>query len=239
MFATVGVVNKNVGTITDEDGVFELEIPIKYRNQVLTISHIGYNTLSLKIDSLLKLDYVVIELIEKVILLEEIVVISKKLKGKTKEYGNTKKHNLFLWIQDGDRGSEIVTLIDPKSEILLNSVSINVLNQLEKEFTLLLNVYGVDVTTKLPAAQLLKTQKIIQSNLKKGWLEVDLTNEGIVVDKPFYIGFQWVRIDEPLPLIGGKNEPSKNSLIRYKALGNWEKFAQWDIKAKGTFYRAP
>lgn len=237
MFATVGIAKANVGTITNEKGEFELEIATKNLNEMLTISHIGYRTANLKIDSLLTYDHVVIELTEKIELLEEVMVTSEKLKGKAKEYGNTKKHDSFLWIQNGDRGSEIVTLIEPKNEILLNSVSLNVLNQLEQEFTLLLNIYTVNEVTNLPEVQLLKNQKVIRSTFKKGWLEVDLTEESMMLGNPFYIGFQWVEIDEPLPLIGGKSGHSKNSLIRYKALGTWEKFAKWDIKVKGTSYK--
>lgn len=237
MFVTVGIVKENLGTITNETGEFELEIPNEHRNKTLTVSHIGYHPLNLKLDSLLTLDYVVIELNEKVEFLDEVVVTSKKLKGKTKEYGNTKKNDLFLWIQDGERGSEIVTRMDPNNEIILNSVSLNILNELKKEFTLLLNIYEVNEQTKLPGEQLLKNQKIIHSNLEKGWLEVDLTSESIILDKPFYVGFQWVDIDEALPLIGGKSGSSKNSLIRYNAMGLWEVFAQWDIKAKGTVYK--
>ncbi len=239
MFATVGIVKENLGTITSESGEFELKIPTGLLNQMLTISHIGYNTLDLNLDSLLTLGDVEIELIEKVESLKEVTITAEKLKGKTKEYGNTKKHNSFVWIQKGDRGAEIVTLIDLKNEILLNSVSLNILNQLEKEFTLLLNIYGVDETTNLPGLQLLKNQKIIQSTLAKGWLEVDLTDEIIVLDEPFYVGFQWINMDEPLPYIGGKSSKSKNSLIRYKALGTWEEFVEWDIKAKGITYKAP
>lgn len=236
MFATVGIAKENIGTITDDNGEFELKIPYEQLDQILIVSHIGYQTLQLRLDSLLKLDDVLIELTEQVELLDEVVVTSEKLIGKTKELGNTKKHKLFLWIQNGDRGSEIVTLINPKGEMLLNSVSLNIFNQLEKEFTLLLNIYKVDATTNLPSDQVLKNQKIIRSNLLRGWLDVDLTAENIVLNEPFYVGFQWVKIDEPSPMIGGKHGSIKNSLIRYKALGTWEKYAQWDIKAKGTVY---
>ena len=239
MFATIGIAEVNIGTITNELGDFELEIPIQFINHMLTISHIGYNTVNLKLDSLFTYDHVVVELTEKVAFLENVVVTSKKLKGKTKEYGNKKKHDSFLWIQDGDKGAEIVTLIEPKTEILLNSVSLNVLNMLEKEFTLLLNIYAVNKITSLPDVQLLKNQKVIRSNIKKGWLEIDLSEEDMILSKPFYIGFQWVDIAEPLPLIGGKSGNSKKSLIRYKALGTWSRFAEWDIKIKGTFYEAP
>jgi hypothetical protein len=237
MFATVGIVEENLGVITNESGVFEIKIPSEYQNKLLTISHIGYTTLHLNLDSLLALHDVKIELQEKTEILDEVIVSSKRLKGKVKEFGNKKQHDLFLWIQDGDRGSEIVTLMEPKNSIVLNSISMNILNELGKEFTLLVNVYEKDDITNMPGAQLLKSQKIIQSTQKKGWLEVDLTEENIILSKPFYVGFQWVSTDEQLPLIGGTSGTTKKSLIRYNALGSWKTFAEWDIKAKGTIYK--
>jgi hypothetical protein len=238
-FATVGIAKENVGTITNEQGEFEIKIPAKYRNQLLTVSHIGYKPTTLSIDSLLHYDYVAIELIEKVDLLDEVIVTTKRIKAKSKEYGNTKKHELFIWIQNGDKGAEIVTLIDPKAEIALNSVSVNVVNQLEKEFTLLLNIYDMDSLTLLPGKQLLKNQKIIKSTFRKGWLDIDVSNENLSLTKPFYVGFQWVDVAKMLPLIGGKDRKSSKSLIRYNALGTWEQYAEWDIKVKGTVYKIP
>lgn len=144
---------------------------------------------------------------------------------------------MFLWIRDGDRGSEIATLIEPGSEIYLNSVSVNILNESGKEFTLLLNLYTVDETSQLPGNQILRKQKIITSNQKGGWLTVDLTEERLVVNEPFFVSFQWVNVDVPVPEIGARINNTKNSLIRYRALGTWGQFAEWDIKVAGTSYK--
>lgn len=64
-FATVGIIGANVGTITDQKGNFVLDIPAEFIKQKLTISHIGYETRELAIDSLLMLDTVVVALAEK------------------------------------------------------------------------------------------------------------------------------------------------------------------------------
>jgi hypothetical protein len=164
-------------------------------------------------------------------------VIANKRKGQIKELGNKKKRDMFLWIQNGDRGSEIVTLINTESELELHSVSINILNDQKKEFKLLLNIYDVNNNTNLPDNQLLKNQKIITSSQKDGWLEIDLNEENINIDQPFFIGIQWTSTDEAVPLVGGKIKRSENSLIRYKALGTWEQYAEWNIKIKGTVYK--
>ncbi|WP_438973896.1 hypothetical protein [Polaribacter sp.] len=144
---------------------------------------------------------------------------------------------MFLWLKEGDKGSEIVTLIKPDSEILLKSVSLNILNENAEEFTLLLNIYDIDSITNFPKNQQLERQKVIKSKQTKGWLNINLSEENITIRKPFYIGFQWTDIDKPIPLVGGKIKESNNSLIRYKVLGTWEKYAEWDIKVEAETYK--
>lgn len=236
-FSTVGIENKNVGTVSDEKGRFKIEIPLSYSMDSLTISHIGYQSKKIKVEHIFKKDYIEIELEEEVRALEEVVVIAKKRKGKIGEFGNKKKLDLFAWIQKSEKGSEIVTLMDPESEFKLHTVSIHILNDQKKEFKLLLNIYDVNPNTNLPNNQLLKNQKIIISNQKEGWLDVDLKDENIIIGQPFYIGIQWTSIVDAVPLIGGKLKRTKNSLIRYKALGAWEQFAEWNIKVKGMVYK--
>lgn len=41
-FATILINGKGFGTVTDENGKFQLTIPVKYKNEVLTISFLGY-----------------------------------------------------------------------------------------------------------------------------------------------------------------------------------------------------
>ncbi len=236
-FATIGIENKNIGTISNEEGDFEIEIPLLYSMDSLTISHIGYKSKKIKIESILQEDYLKIELEQEFRVLDEVIVIANNRKGKIKEFGNKKKRDMFLWLQNGDRGSEIVTFINAESELKLYSVSINILNEHEKEFKLLLNIYDVNSNTNLPENQLLKSQKIITSSQKDGWLEIELNEENIYIDEPFFIGIQWTSTDEAVPLVGGKIKRSENSLIRYKALGTWEQYAEWNIKIKGTVYQ--
>ena len=238
LFASTGIVNKNVGTITDDNGNFSLEIPSQFINDTLTVSHIGYHTKKIEIKSLLHVTFLEIKLEPKVFELDEVLIVTKrKGKRKFKEFGNKKKHDLYLWLKDGDKGSEIVTLIKPNSEITLNAVSLNILNTEGEAFSLLLNLYDLDPTTKLPNNQLLKKQKLIKSNQTKGWLKVDLNDEAITLNKPFYIGFQWTDVDKSIPLIGAKIKKSKNAFVRYKALGTWERYAEWDIKITAELNR--
>ena len=237
MYATLGVVSENVGTVTDPHGYFKLAIPPHLMNQELTVSHVGYETMHLSLDSLRQLGTLDIVMVEKVDLLDEVEVSASALKAKDRAYGITRKLDSYVWVQDGEAGSEIVTLIEPKEEMFLKSVAVNILNMEKKEFTLLLNLYARDKATRLPSEQLLKKQMIITSDKKEGWLEVDLQDQKLVLSEPFFVGFQWVQMDDPTSLIGAKASNSEESLLRTQAFGKWQQQYTWNIKAIGTTYK--
>ena len=65
--------NDNYGVLTDEDGFFRLEVPAGYENGKLHISYVGYETYVMPIMKI-KEDFLGVNLIEEIPLLEEVVV---------------------------------------------------------------------------------------------------------------------------------------------------------------------
>ena len=125
-------------------------------------------------------------------------------------------------------------------KILLNSVGVYILskeaheNNETIEFTLLVNIYEQDPETKLPGKQLLEKQIIVNSTLQISWLDVDLSNRSLILDKPFFVAFQWTSPENKLPWIGNAGSDS-NTFERSSPLGIWEPSEiPWVIKAEGT-----
>lgn len=83
--------------------------------------------------------------------------------------------------------------------------------------------------------QLLKNQVVIESKQTEGWLEVDLKDQHMLMSEPFFISFQWINIDDPVPMVGADISKTKESYVRYNALGTWVNFAEWDIKVRGRY----
>ncbi len=48
-FVNIGVINKGIGTISDENGIFLLRLDDKYNDDSLKISMVGYNPIFLKV----------------------------------------------------------------------------------------------------------------------------------------------------------------------------------------------
>ena len=80
IFATIGILGKPIGTITNRQGDFDFYIPIEYRNNDLVISTIGYNNYEAPVWTLLDNKSLVIELEKSITMLQEVVVLDS-LKG--------------------------------------------------------------------------------------------------------------------------------------------------------------
>lgn len=78
-FATVGIVGKSIGTITNLQGEFDFHIPDEFRNNILAITMLGYKTFEAPAWSLLS-DSLVIKVEKSNLVLNE-VVVSDSLKG--------------------------------------------------------------------------------------------------------------------------------------------------------------
>jgi len=80
-FASVSIVGKPVGTVTNAAGEFDFYIPEGYKNDSLVISHVGYKSFRARIDRLAK-GSLSVGLKAISVLLREIVIREKDLTGK-------------------------------------------------------------------------------------------------------------------------------------------------------------
>lgn len=72
-YATIGIVEENIGTITNMDGYFMLKIPASYSGSSLVVSHMGYMSQSIPIQ-LLNEQKVDIFLERRVISIQEVII---------------------------------------------------------------------------------------------------------------------------------------------------------------------
>jgi hypothetical protein len=79
-FATVGIRNKSISTITNLAGEFDFHIPADFRNDFLVINMLGYKTYEAPVWSLLDMQPLTIVMEKSVFVLDE-VVITDSLRG--------------------------------------------------------------------------------------------------------------------------------------------------------------
>lgn len=191
-YVNVGVVGKNIGTVTDMDGTFNLKIDKKYNADTLMMSMIGYENLvfvvadfkeKLSTDSIFKLT-------SKTTNLQEIVVESSQLKSKI--LGNkTKSKNIRGHFVSDELGNEVGIIIKiKKSPTYIDKFHASIV---ENKYGLLkfrLNFYSVK--DKMPHENILTENIIVETQIKEGVLTVDLSEYNIVVEDDFMVSLEWI-----------------------------------------------
>lgn len=111
-YVSIGIAEKNVGTVTDDSGRFQLSIPNELFKENLTISRIGYYSKKLSIPDCAKQKNVLIKLVQKVIDIKDVQITGHKIESYT--VGNiARTNNVVLAIRSdsGMLGREIGIVI--------------------------------------------------------------------------------------------------------------------------------
>lgn len=73
-FASIGLRGKPIGTVSNLEGEFDFHIPVEYKNDLLTISMLGYVDLSGPVNQLLGKDSMVFKMKKAAQLLDEVII---------------------------------------------------------------------------------------------------------------------------------------------------------------------
>ncbi|MBB6461357.1 carboxypeptidase-like regulatory domain-containing protein [Flammeovirga kamogawensis] len=236
-FVSIGIIGTEYSTISDQEGNFRLKVPtLKEENTLVTFRHLGYKEQQILLSDLIHLKKITLQANEE--LLEEVIVKDDLGNIKRKIIGDKGKTHTFGGIQaTKNEGIEIAKRFDTKKQkIYLNSIGVYISNIYQNDFTLLVNIYEEKAETALPGKSLLKQQVIVSSNLQKGWLKINMNEYNIMINKPFYISFQWTTDDVLTPSIGISG---KQGLFRKSSFNEWidsEKF-KWMIQAEVTYIK--
>jgi len=191
-YANVGVVGKNIGTVTDIKGEFSLKIDAEYDADTLMMSMIAYEDLVFVVRDFKEQlsNNSTFKLTSKTTDLQEIVVSGSQLKSKI--LGNkTKSKNIRGHFIADELGSEVGIIIKiKKSPTYIDKFHASIA---ENKYGLLkfrLNFYTVK--DKMPHENILTENIIVETQIKEGVLTVDLSEYNIVVEDDFMVSLEWV-----------------------------------------------
>ena len=195
-YVNIGIINKSIGTVSDDSGNFELFVHKNDHKDSIRISMIGFES-----KTFLVKDFIVtlkenqtIKMSEKTEELSEVIVSNRKLK--TKVLGNRSKSRKNLYEASADLlGSEIGVKIKVKAApTSLKKFTTRVFTRKYSNFKFRLNFY--DIKDGLPNSNLLKENIIIDANdIKDGWINENLEPYDIYVDEDFFVTLEWVQGD--------------------------------------------
>ncbi len=231
VYASIGILNRPVGTISDTLGNYFFEISNEYVNDTLQVSHAGYETKKLLLSEFAKQDDKTIKLVKRVISLQEIVLSNRS--GEEESFGRNASGKLMQvslhnkTSADMTVGSEMGIRIKPKSPALLKNVNWYISANNFRSIKFRLNVYSVK--NNIPDS-LLTDEQIFGTvgEYITGWIQLDLEPYNIKVDKDFIITIQWIESktdnkDKPVTMIPAAVSFSKDTYVRIASQDKWKR----------------
>ncbi len=231
-FVNIGIVGSGIGTVSDEDGNFRLYLKpnnFESTSQIL-FSALGYETLYVKVSNLLitDTDYSEIEMKQKALDLNEVVVSNKKGRFISdnigyRDYGDK---NYGYWKDNIALGGELATRIISKSGLRkLKTFEFQVYQNPSDSLLLRVNIYEDDGNLGKPKTNLNTSGKNILVTVKKDkMVRLDLRPFDIYTKDDFIVSLELLQVygHKELDLILSASYTQYGSFRKYASQDDWE-----------------
>lgn len=228
-YVNIGVVGKDVGTVSNQQGNFLLNIDERYNQDTLKISIVGYQSRSFVVADFRKQmqNNPTVTLTEATAMLKEVVVEDKRYRGRKlneKVLGNTDATDGSQTGFDTNLlGNEMGIIVKVRRKpTFIQDFSINITENQYNSFKFRINFYTVK--KGLPDTNILTDNIVVDSQLKEGNLTVDLREYNIVMEDNFFVAMEWIEDLESKSLffatdISGSASPT---IVRKTSQGDWK-----------------
>jgi hypothetical protein len=191
-YVNIGILQKGLGTVSDKNGYFKIQLDKKYEEDILRISMIGYQKQEIKIADFKKNFYteLTIELVPEIIELAEITVRKKNFKQRTLGRSTKKKGNTLGFVNN-QLGSEVGSIIKVKEvPAYVKSIDTYIIENTYDTLKFRVNFY--DLKDGMPNNSIQKESIFITTSIKKGRLYADLSKYDIVIKEDFCVTLEWL-----------------------------------------------
>lgn len=137
-YVNIGVIGKDIGTVSDVNGHYNINIGTGFDNDSIRFSYTGYIPISIKMTDFKKQSHL-ISLKPQVFNLSEVVI--KPIRVKEKKLGNNFKVFFQAGFKDNRKGYEMGVLLKVKKRAILHNISIKVSNCSYDSLCFRLNIY--------------------------------------------------------------------------------------------------
>lgn len=197
LFVNVGVLKKELGTVSNEVGFFFLEVPDVFAKETLRFSMIGFDERDFQVADLeaILLSNNTLVLAEQTTFLEEVVLTAEK-KWDTRVSGNATTSKLLITgFTSNQLGNEIALFVKvKKTPAYIEGIQFSVVENIYPEVRFRVNVYSSEY--RFPDENILKENIFVTLKQSEGIISVDLKEYDILVDDDVFISLEW--IDEDL-----------------------------------------
>ena len=223
-YVNIGLVNQNIGTVSDESGYFELEVPAnQYNDETLRFSMIGFESRDFILKDYLDLQILTISLEEKATALEELVLTTQRNKYQTKILGNkTTSQLIYAAFTTNKLGNEMGFIVrGRKNPMILKKFNVSLVENDYGPIRFRLNFYSLK--DGLPEETLLNENIIVETDISSGIVSKDLTPYEIVIDQDFFVSIEWIEDLGPGKLFFSGGFFGSPLIAREVSQGSWSK----------------
>jgi hypothetical protein len=193
VYVNIGVVGTPIGTITDENGNFSIDVTGQPLNANVRFSMIAYKPKTFTIEALSKKDNTV-KLIPDTMHLKEVVV---RPSGKIKDVGSiiaNYTEDVYGWYStDHGKGCEIGLKI-PLDTIPVKALKLHFKLFCQAFDTAILRLHIRSIAQKKPAEELLTSNILIAVPKNTGVVDFDLSKYNIVFKGDVAVLLEWVKV---------------------------------------------
>ncbi|MGI9546015.1 MAG: carboxypeptidase-like regulatory domain-containing protein [Flavobacteriaceae bacterium] len=191
-YVNVGIINKEIGTVSDGQGKFSLDIPNELINDTLRLSMIGYKPFEIVVRKIENSGRsITASLEEEVSELDEVVLTTRAFKRKN--LGNkTKSKFLGTGFGFDQLGAEMGVKINVKQQTFVDAFNFHIsYNRLSAQSIFRLNFYNVKKGK--PFENILRQQILVPIEPQQtGAITIDLRPYNIVLEEEVIVGLEWV-----------------------------------------------
>lgn len=192
-WVNIGIKKKNIGTMSNADGKFELKIPATNLQDTLIFSHVGYQEQAIPVSAFQTGKENKIILKRAAHQLQEVVITNRK--RKVRKLGTT-GYTPMVWVSISFKNkndfaeqaqlikiSEPTRLLEVRAKVAGNKKNTDSVNYR-------LNIYAVK--DGLPGARILEKNLIKSFSMAEREISFDLTRESIFTDKDCIVSFEYI-----------------------------------------------
>ncbi|MBC7411991.1 MAG: carboxypeptidase-like regulatory domain-containing protein [Bacteroidia bacterium] len=192
-YINVGIPNKGVGTVSNEQGLFTLSIPDSLSTEFIKISAIGYATKTIRISQLKTITK--LYLATQSIRLKDVVIKPHTIK-QTVLGNKTTSQSMTLTSRGENLGWEIATFLNIKhKQTYLKTLKVSIVNNPYTNAKYRINIYAKDNKGNI-GENILKQPITGIFPAKSGVIEIDLTKYNMYVDEDVFVAIEQISMYE-------------------------------------------
>ena len=219
-FANIGISSKDIGTVSDSNGKFLVNINAEYKNDSLLITCIGFKALKVKVSDLSAENTNRIYLHESTTELKEVLI--KPRKFRTEVLGIKSPSNKFAaGFSDNNLGYECGILMKNKKSAFVKSVAFSIADCSYDSIFYRLNIYEINSGKEFE--NILRRPIFLKLSKKdvKNKVIINIEEHNVVVDGDFLVTLEHVK-DLGKGYINFCCTPLRNTYYRKTSQGKWE-----------------